>query len=258
MSTNLTWLVPAGVAIVVGLTLAWQHLAMRPLRAEREVLRDRQTEIRGLRAERERLVAQQVAPAELERLRADRVAIERLRREMAGLETRAEQRGRAVVAAPTERFAPGQAMPASAWRNAGAASPAAALETVLWAAAGGEVDAFAQRIQFDPAAKAAATALLESLPPAERARHASPAHLLAFLSVKDIPVGTATVLQSWPTSSAKQQAVSFSLGAENEKARTVTLVFQREGEEWKLRATEAAVAKYAAALRGRPVAGGGK
>lgn len=257
MNTKLTWIVPVGSAMVLGLALVWQRLTLRPLRAELEVLRDRQTEIHGLKAEQDRLRAQQVAPAELERLRADRVAIARLHGEMAGLQNRAEQRVQAGPAAGTERFTLGQAMPASAWRNAGAASPAAALETVLWAAAGGEVDVFAQRIQFDPAAKAAATALLESLPPAERARHTSPAHLMAFLSVKDIPIGTATVL-GWPNSSAKLQAVSFSLGAESEKARTVTLVFQRDGEEWKLRATEAAVTKYAAALRGVPVAAGAR
>jgi hypothetical protein len=259
MSTKLAWIIPAGLGMGVALVLAWQQLARRPLQAELEVLRDRQSEVRGLKAEQARLQAQQVSDAELERLRADRVALERLRREMAGLETRAEQRSQQArsAAAPAERFAIGQAVPASAWRNAGAASPAAALETVLWAAAGGEVDQFAQRIQFEPAAEAAAKALLESLPPAERARHASPAHLLAYLSVKDIPIGTAKVV-SWPSTGGKAQGVSLMLGETNEKARVVRLVFQQEGAEWKLRATEAAVAKYATALRGAPAAAGAK
>jgi hypothetical protein len=146
-------------------------------------------------------------------------------------------------------------MPAASWRNAGAASPAAALETVLWAAAGGDVEAFARCIQFDVSGLKAAQALLASLSPAERARHGGPAQLLAFLSIKDIPVGSA-VVSAWQGASATAQPVSLALNAEGQKARQVTLIFQRVGEEWRLRATEAAVAKYAAALRG-PAAGSG-
>lgn len=258
MSSKIAWILPAGIGVAVALALAWQRLAMRPLQAELEVQRARQTEIRGVRAEQARLRAQQVPAAELERLRADRVALVRLRGEMTGLETRAEQRSQAArPASPPERFAVGQAMPAASWSNAGAASPTAALETVLWAAAGGEVDQFAQRIHFEPAAEAAAKALLDGLPPAERARHASPAHLLAYLSVKDIPIGTAKIV-SLPSSSSKTQPVSLLLGDVNEKGRVVQLVFQQQGAEWKLRATEAAVAKYAAALRAPMAAAGGK
>lgn len=258
MTAKIAWIVPAVIGVAVTLALAWQRLAMQPLRAELEVQRVREAEIRGLQAEQARLRAQQVPEAELERLRADRVALVRLRGEMTGLETRAEQRSqaaRSTVAA--ERFAVGQAMPAALWRNAGAGSPTAALETVLWAAAGGEVDQFAQRIHFEPAAEAAAKALLDSLPPAERVRHASPAHLLAYLSVKDIPIGTAKIV-SLPGSGSKYQPVSLLLSDGTEKGRVVQLVFQQQGAEWKLRATEAAVAKYAAALRGLPVAGAGK
>jgi len=91
MNTKLPWILPAGVAVALGLALGWQRLAMGPLRAELEVQRDRQTEVRGLRAEHERLRAQQVPAAELERLRADRAAIARLRGEMTAVQTRTEE-----------------------------------------------------------------------------------------------------------------------------------------------------------------------
>jgi hypothetical protein len=250
MKWQLTWLMPAGLALAMVLGLGWQRLNLEPVRAELEVLRDRQGEMARLRAERARLQAQQVSDAELERLRADRAAIRRLQSEVSAVRTSAETKQQAAAARAAERFAVGQAMPSGEWKNAGAATPAAALETVLWAAAGGEVAALAQRIQFDVAGKRAADALFESLSPAEKAKHAGPAHFLAFLSIRDVPVGTATV-QSWPQAPDYVQPVGLSLAAEGTKSRNVTLVFQRVGAEWKLRATEAAVAKYAAALQGK-------
>ena len=68
------------------------------------------------------------------------------------------------------------------------------------------------------------------------------------------------MVSGWNKAYDKVQPVSLSLASniEGEKARNLTLIFQRDGEEWKLRATEVAVAKYAAALRGAPVMAGGK
>lgn len=250
MQTGLSWLVPAGVAVVLGLGLGWQRLEMAPPRAELEVLRDRQRDLARLRSEGERLRRDQVSDAELERLRADRVAIQRLREEVAVVEASAEAKQRVRAAREAERFAIGQRMPSAEWRNVGAASPAAALETVLWAAAGGEVEVFARRIQFDPEGRKAAQAWWEGLPPAERARHESPEHLLAFLSIRDVPAGSATV-ESWGRATGPIQPVGVRLAGEGVKPRSVNLVFVRAGEEWKLHATAAAVAKYAQALRGR-------
>jgi hypothetical protein len=243
------WLVPAGVGMLLVLGLGWQRLLLEPARAEREVLRDRQRDLARLRAEGERLRRDQISDAELARWRADRAAIGRLRDEVSAVQTAAEVQQQARAARAAERFALGQRMASAEWRQAGAASPAAALETVLWAAAGGEVDVFAQRIQFDPAGRQAAQALWEGLAPAERARHASPAHLLAFLSIRDIPIGSATV-ESWGRATGMVQPVGVRLAGEGVKPRSVNLVFVRAGEEWKLHATAAAVAKYAAVLRG--------
>ena len=258
MKTKATWFALGCLAVTLGLVLAWQRLSMRPLQAELEVLRDQQQEIGRLRAQHERLAAMQIPETELQRLRSDRAAISRMRGEVDALRQRTEERARPAPAKAPERFTVGTEMPATDWRNAGAATPAAALETVLWAAAGGEMEAFAQRIKFDPAARKAALELLQSLPPGLRARHSSPEQLMAFLSIKDIPIGTATVTM-WNQNSDPYQVVSFTLSAVEGKPRRVQLMFVREGEDWKLRATEAAVAKYVAALRGQPAsADGGK
>lgn len=249
MNAKLPWVVPAGVALAFGWVLGWQRLEMGPLQTELEVLRDRASEGHRLQAERERLRAQQVSEAELERLRADRAAIERMKGEVAAVRTSAETKQRAVAARAAERFAVGQQMPAAEWKDAGAASPVAALETVLWAAAGGEVDVFAKRIQFDPAGKKAAQALWEGLSAEARARHASPEHLMAFLSIKDVPTGSA-IVESWGKAADRAQVVGIRLAGGTAKPRSVNLVLVRAGDEWKLHATAAAVAKYATALRG--------
>jgi hypothetical protein len=72
-----------------------------------------------------------------------------------------------------------------------------------------------------------------------------------------VPIGTATVT-TWSGRPDTLQSASVTLAAPGEKPRRANLMFVRDGEEWKLRMTETAVAKYAAALRGVPVAGGGK
>lgn len=255
---TISWFFLGGLALAVALLLGWQRLQMRPLQAEIEVLRDQQGEIARLRAERERLLARQVPEAELQRLREDREAIGRLRKAIGEVRARAELKSAAVSAKEPERFAPGAEMPAAAWRNAGAATPAAALETVLWAAAGGDVETFARRIRFDAGAREAAQQLLRSLPPAEQARHASPEHLLAYLSIKDVPTGSATILEELRgTETQKSIRVGFT-DAQQKLKPSAYLLFVREGEEWKMRANEATVARYAAALRGAPVAAGGK
>jgi hypothetical protein len=256
MKTTLWWVILGCLAVTLGLGLAWQRLQMRPLQAELEVLRDQARETGRLQVQHAKLAAAQVPKAEVERLRSDRAAITRMRSEVESLRAKAEMKSRPEPAKTPERFGMGVDMPAAEWRNAGGATAAAALETVLWAAAGGEVEAFAKRIRFDAAARAAALELLQSLPPAERARHSSPEGLMAFLSIKDVPIGTATVT-TWSGRPDTLQSASVTLAAPGEKLRRVSLVFVRDGEEWKLRATEAAVAKYAAALRGQAVAAGG-
>ena len=145
----------------------------------------------------------------------------------------------------------GVEMPAREWRNAGGATAAAALETVLWAAAGGDVEAFAKRIRFDAAARMAALELLRSLPPAEQSKHSSPEALMAYLTIKDVPAGTALVT-NWSGRSDITRSANVTLAAPGQQTKRAMLVFVRDGEEWKLRATETAVAKYAAALREAP------
>ena len=254
MNAKAVWWLLAGLAGVAGAGLVVQRAQLAPLQTELAARREQQREIARWRERNEKLVAAQVPEEERLRLRADRQAIERLRRELVSLRAKVGVEAWNPATETAERFAAGVDVPATDWRNAGGATPQAALETVLWAAAGGEIDAFARRIRFDAAARTLALEYWQSLPPAERARHASPEHLMAMLSVSDVPIGTATVT-NWTKRTEEVQTAELTLADSAGRTRGTLLMFVREGAEWKLRATEAAVARYVSALRG-PLAAG--
>lgn len=80
------------LAVVAGVGFALQRQAAAALREEIALLRDEQRALARLRAENEKLKAVQIPAAELERLRADRLAVLRLRTEIEALQTRAASR----------------------------------------------------------------------------------------------------------------------------------------------------------------------
>src|SRR5688572_10597772 len=86
--------------VVVGVIALVRYLIERQesaaLRSEIAILRQDRDHAARLRAEHERLVAGKVSDAELQRLRNDRAALNRLRNEINALETNAEQRAKAL------------------------------------------------------------------------------------------------------------------------------------------------------------------
>src|SRR5437868_2612966 len=89
-------------ALVIAALLLLQRETMASLRGERALLRDEQRELAQLRKEHERLLASQPSAAELERLRADRAALDRLRSEIEKMKERAEQTSSPGIAARKE------------------------------------------------------------------------------------------------------------------------------------------------------------
>jgi hypothetical protein len=210
----------------------------------------------GVRAEHERLLAAQPEAGELERAVAEREALTQARAEVESLRQKAETATRADAekkATPTERLAVGRTVPAAEWKNAGNATPAAALETALWAGAGGDIEAFAKMIMLiDGRTQRAAQALWESVPEATRAEYGTPERLIAFLTVKDIPLGAVQVrqfndLQVWPMGPAQQMQVM--LTQSDGKQKDTSLLLVNPGGGWKLVVMEAVVTKYAAQLK---------
>lgn len=77
-----------GLATVIGASLALQRQASDQLRGEIALVSEQNREITRLRIERKRLQAAQPSPAELENIRADHAAVERLRNEVEAMQAR--------------------------------------------------------------------------------------------------------------------------------------------------------------------------
>jgi hypothetical protein len=231
-------------ALVAG--AIWLLVAQRTtgeaLRSEIVRLSEEQRERTRLLAENRRLRAAQVTAAEMETLRAD---IEKLRRS-------ADAKASAVAKAAPKEYVPSifdGPMPPSMWKNAGAATPGAALETVLWAAAGGDTEALAARLVFfDVRVRAKAEVLLAGLPEATRAQYGSPEQLLAALTAKDVPLRNATIYDT-KTEYDGERIVIAQLSDGEKRSTGVRFMLRKEGEEWRLVVPQSAVENYAAALK---------
>jgi Tfp pilus assembly protein PilN len=82
------------LALVAGAGFALQRQSAAALQEEIALLRDEQRQLARLRADNERLRAAETPAVEVERLRADRAALVRLRTEIEEMKTRAEKRPR--------------------------------------------------------------------------------------------------------------------------------------------------------------------
>src|ERR1043165_8979986 len=126
------------------------------------------------------------------------------------------------------RFAIGRLMPGAEWKNAGVSTVPAALETVLWCGANGDVETLARTISLvDPQTRAAAEALLQRLRAQIPAEIATPEQLLAFLTIKDMPRVSAEArkyapLENW---SIPAQLVDVFLAGEDGVPRNARLLF---------------------------------
>lgn len=260
-STSLIFrgLVPIVLLAVVGGGL-WH------LRSEASALRAELDQASKLKAERERLGAELATRAakqpnadELARLRSDREALRRLRAEVESLKAVA-----AKPPAPQEKtadkrgaFADARLAKAAEWKNVGRATPVASFETALWAAASGEVDALAQGLVMEPSARVELEALWAELPTEARGQYGSSERLLAALTLKDIPLGSAQVFNTevlkpgtHPFDGEISRVIAALVTAEN-KRTTHALHLQRAGDDWKLIVPRSAVKKYRERLAGR-------
>jgi hypothetical protein len=262
MHAKFGWVMVAGVVLAGSMAIVVQYRAAAVLRAEVDRARAEAQALEKVRTEHERLLATQPAAGEIEQTAANGELLTQVRTEVKGLR-QAEMAARADAdkKLAAARFAVGAKVPASEWKNAGNATPIATFETALWAGAGGDVDAFAKTLLlFGGPVQRAAQALLDSLPDSRRAQFGSPERLIAFLTIKDVPLGAVEVRQStemngWPLPAQTMQVL---LTAADGKQRDTTLVFMNPGDGWKLVVLESVVAKYAAMLKEPEAAAGGK
>lgn len=163
---------------------AWFHERLESIRleAELDLARETQRELRSLQTEHERLVAKEPAPARVDELRRAATERDRLRAE---LDAR-----RAAMVPP---FSLSEWVPSQLWENHGNATPSNAVETALWAAAGGDTYVLQSMLELDAEAMKKSSTLLSALPPELRGAFSSPQALIATVTTKNIPLGKAQV-----------------------------------------------------------------
>lgn len=243
MSRNAVgFMVVGAVAIVVAGGLWLQRAAGDAVRAERDGLRDQVRDALAARAENERLRAREVSAVQLAALRADRATVERLRGAIDGLKPQANQT--APAAAPR---APARLTPASEWKNAGRGSPAAAVETMFWAAGGGDIDVLAATVAFEPRARPLAEAFFNGLPEPQKQQYGTPERLVAAFTAKDVPLSAMRIVGQ-KENGPDDVVVSVLFEVPDAKPRATLLAVHRDEAGWRLRVPEAALQGYAGGL----------
>jgi len=178
-----------------------------------------------------------------------------LQAELDSLRRRASESAAARRTERPERAPPtpplsGNVLAHQLWQNLGAATPAAALETALWASAGGDIDALAGLLALDPAARTEAAALFAQLPANLRQEFVSPERLVAVLTAKDVPLGSATILGQYPSPTDTKVSAQIFDAEGNQKISLFSL--RLEGDRWQLVVPGNAVKRYAAWLQAPP------
>lgn len=150
----------------------------------------------------ERHLALHLSQEELRRLQAEHT---RLGDRLAEVESRRRSAPRPSAVAredvrPTEERPAGPALAlgewtaSTAWQNEGRHTARAAMSTLLWAAAGGEVRTWQEMLEFDDASRRAARELLAKVSPAVRGEYASAEDLVASVAMTRVPVTEAQLM----------------------------------------------------------------
>jgi len=157
----------------------------------------------------------------------------------------------ATQAARGESPIPVKITPIGDLKNVGRATASAAVETLLWAAAGGDVDVVASSIALDPSAQVKAEELFARLSDATRAQYGSPDKLIALMLAKDASAMTGMQILGQRDISADVVGVRVRLANEEGKTKEQGLAFQKTSDGLRLKIPDDVVEKYAKQLGGK-------
>jgi hypothetical protein len=200
------------------------------LHQQLDSIKDQTDDIVRLRREHERLLGLQSTQANLNNVR-DRIRDEG-----------AQPGGHANEGIISLR--PGAWTPASEWKNQGQATPEAAVETMLWAAAGGDVKTLKDTLALAPDTQSKATDLLASLPTPARQSIASPEDLMALLVAGNVPLDSAQVVAK-QTNPDGQVIEYLRLKDSDGRTRQVYLTLLNVSESWRLTVPASALVQMA-------------
>jgi hypothetical protein len=213
----------------------------RVLQEQVGLLKVDQQKLAQVRAENARLKAAQVSAEELARLRDDRAAVQRLRRELRGL--------RSSIAAAEAVAAARPVLTLGEWANVGTATPAATLQTAFAAAAHGDLEGMLRVLDFDPDAVAAAKRVYDAAPADMQVQYRSPERMIAASLANQLPRGSFQVLDEQVRDDGQRVIVARLTNAEG-TAREMPFLFRHTADGWRAVVVRRSVEIYAPKLAG--------
>jgi hypothetical protein len=229
--------------VAVTLVLVRRHSEVASLRRALAQQQANSAELARLQNENRRLAAAQPTEQQLEAVAADLLIADQLRSQIAVMHRRVE-----LVSAtpPTVRPKPtvlslvGNSVAAELWQDAGRATPEAALQTALWAAANGDLDALADSMVFDAETRLQIGATFSRLPAVLQGELGTPEKMIALLTANDIPLGRASITRQNEVGKKITVQLIDTKGA----MRTASLSLQAYAGQWRFKVPSSVVRKY--------------
>lgn len=240
------WTLAVGVAAVIAVILGVQWRRNALLRQKAETARLLQHDQEPVRLVRERLAEKEISPADRERLRKRAAELAPLHAEVQALKVQVEAAEKLAVRPDAK---PHVIRPTSELGNAGRSRPENVVQTSLWAAAGGDLDALAAAIYFDPSAKTRAEELLATLPAGTDPSYASAEKLIAMMMSHDLLLATGLGdIQVNDFGDGRAQA-NVEVGTGNGKTEKWQFALHHSGDNWQLLVNDELVDRYARELK---------
>ncbi|MFT3782181.1 MAG: hypothetical protein QM790_09215 [Nibricoccus sp.] len=231
----------------VGCGFAWQKQRATQLRAEQAQLKLRAAERLELERMRQRYRADEIPAEDLNKLQSEAAEASALRDRITRLKA-------ALTPSPTKSAESPKKQ--ERWHNAGMATPGDTLQSVIWAATGGEVDALVAMLAYAPDTKAAVEAWYASIPPESRALFPTAEKLAATMISARLPTSLsgAEVIEQVGGSGdfvdARVKLKRPSRTNEPPREREVTFRFQRFGSDWHLVVPDSVVGEFVKQSKG--------
>ena len=225
------------ISITAGLWWGFERSLAAQLRLQSEIQRQQAGELARLRQEHARLLRLQPSDDDLARLHREATAREQSVQP-------ANEPPAGVAPAMLHALQPGVWAPATEWKNCGRTTPESALETMLWATAGGDLAALKGTLEFDEASRAKGAAILAGLPESSRRQYATPEDLLALELAGNIPLESAQFVARQRISDDEVTAY-VRLKDPAGVTRQVHLTLRRSPDGWKLHVPATAVNEIA-------------
>jgi len=253
----LTLALGAVALAVIGGGFWLQHQSTLQLRRHVALLR---TELSRLEQQRQEL--QRPAPAVVERVASagdytGSAELEHLRAEIRALRVQTTELARLSpggVKVPPARGNSAIAsslVPVSAWKDAGRVTPEATVETVLFAAMGGDLETLANAVVFNDAIKAQAATWFEGLPDATKREYGTPEKVIALMMAKDAGSLAGMQILGKREDGANDAVVRVRVGDDQGKMKDDKFEMRRSPDGWRLLVPDKAVEKYARQVSGK-------